>query len=246
MKVSVTRMISAAAIAASVTLLFPGCFLGPKDKDTSLSSAQFAADEVSNMGVDAGNLVNGAGLNKSAAVQTETTYVDRHVTPYRWDAASESYVRAATFSTSRGYDRTRVDTVAFTDESGNKLQHPTLATVKSIHHYRHVTHSRGGEEANVVFDMTFVVNKGTDTTLVKNGTISGTYGDETIASGTVSNVTRYYKNGYWQFPESGNISATFPRHSIDIQYLGNGQATATIHNLVRDKVTITNIQVDQR
>jgi hypothetical protein len=243
----VSRKVMCAVVVAGMALMLPGCGLNsPTEADHSQAAAQLASDEVSNMGVDAGNVMSGVGLGKMVAGTADTSYIDWHVTPYRLDTASVCYVRTATFSTSAGYERTRIDTITFFDANGNKLAHPTIATVSTIHHVRHVEHSNGGEVMNVVFDMTSVLTKGTDTTMVKNGTMTGTYAGDAVSSGSMVNVTRKYTNGHWQFPESGTVSATFPRFTFSIVYLGAGQATATLTNTVKNKTTIVNIQVDQR
>jgi hypothetical protein len=243
---SIRKTVLLTAVVSSAAFLLPGCILGPREADNSQAAAQFASNEVANMGVDAANAMGGVGLTKEAAAEAETTYVNWQLHPYAWDATSQSFVRSATFSTSNGYQRTRIDTMTFADAAGLSLQHPTLATVKTIHHVRHVTHVRGGDEVNVVFDMNSVVNKGADTTLVKNGTMKGTYAGEEMASGTVTDVTRMRTNGKWQFPSSGTVSATFPKFTYELVYLGGGAARATLTNTVKDKVTITDIQVDER
>lgn len=232
--------------ALSMAAFLPGCFFNPTTRDNNLATAQFTSDESSNMSADVGTIMAPASLSKTDA-SLDTTYINWKFHPYAYDAASMSWIRNAMFTISSGYSRTRIDTVTFYDASNQKIAAPTLATVDHISHIRHVTQTRGGDEANVVFTMNSVLTKtASDTTLVKNGNAIGTYDTETFATGTITNVTRHLVNHLWQFPESGTVSATFPNKTFTVEYLGAGTAQATLTNLKTDKVTVVNIAVDQR
>jgi hypothetical protein len=235
------------ALIASMGGLFSGCILGPSNA-VSDEFARMASQEVANMSANSsGILTSGAqALSKQAATEADTVYYDWVVHPYSWDAAIQGYIRTATVTGSDGYERVRIDTLIFKDVSGAKLQYPTLATCKTIDHIRNVTHTKGGSELDIRVVMNSVISLTPDTTHVKNGTITGTYDGEKVGTGTITNVTRAYTNGKWQFPRSGNVSADFPRRSYNVDFTGNGNAKLTITNKVNDKTTIITIQVDER
>jgi hypothetical protein len=231
--------------AAGIAGLFSGCGLGP-NSSVSDEFARISSQEVANMGDNSSTMI-GSPLSK-IAVAGDTTYYDWSVHPYTWDAAIGSYVRSATFSNlTDGYDRTRVDTLTFHDANNNHLQHPTLATVKSIDHIRNVTRTKGGNELNIRVVMNSVISLTPDTTHVKNGTITGTFnGEKVVGTGVIKDVTRQRTNGYWQFPRSGAIACEFPRRSYDVEFLGSGNARLTVTNKTTDKTSVITYHVDER
>jgi hypothetical protein len=235
------------ALIAGMAGLFSGCIFGPS---TAISDefARMASQEVANMSENSSGIMTSSAqeLNKLAAAEADTVYYDWKVHPYSWDATIQGYIRTATVTGSDGYERVRVDTVIFKDVSGTKIQHPTLATCKTIDHIRNMTHTKGGSELNIRVVMNSVISLTPDTTHVKNGTITGTYDGEQVGTGTITNVTRAYTNGAWQFPRSGNVTVDFPRRSYNVDFSGNGRAKLTITNKVSDKTTIITIQVDER
>jgi hypothetical protein len=105
---------------------------------------------------------------------------------------------------------------------------------------------KGTNEADVHFEMNTVMTYGADTFMTKNGTLSGTYNGDAVATGSVTNVIRYRTNGAWQFPASGSILVDFPKWKYEVTFTGNGNATADITNKAKDKVTEVNIHVDER
>ena len=232
------------SVISGIAAFFAGC----AREDISDEFARISAQEVSNMDANSSTMIGALGpLPKMAAAVGDTVYYDWKISPYAWDAVSSSYIRKATFSNlSDGYERERIDTVTFFDVSLNKLQYPTFATVKTIHHVRHVKRDKGGNELDVTVDITSAINLSPDTTHVKNGTITGTYDGEQAVTGTITNVTRQYTGGHWQFPRSGNIMADFPRRSYEVEFTGNGNATLTITNKSTDKTRVLAIHVDQK
>ncbi len=229
--------------------LFTGCILGPSDS-VSDEFARISAQEVSNMDNNSSTMVGSAGahsLGKRAEASADTVYYDWTVYPYSWDSTVSGYIRTATVTVSDGYARLRVDTLIFRDASGAGLRNPTFATCTSIDHTRNVKRTKGGNELDirVVMHSTLTVAPG-DTTHVKNGTISGTYDGDQVATGTITGVTRSYSGGHWQFPGSGTVSADFPRRTYLVQFLGNDSAKLTITNKSTNKTTIVMYQVDQQ
>ena len=118
------------------------------------------------------------------------------------------------------------------------------ATVATIEHVRLITHAKGGNQANIrIVTTALFTNDGSSRVGVWNGTMSGTYNNEQMATGTISDVTRKTTSGRWGFPESGRVDADFPNWKYEITYQGGGTATAYVTNKNRDKVTEVNISV---
>jgi hypothetical protein len=235
-------------VVAGIAVFFFGC----AKEDISDEFARISAQEVSNMDANASTMLTApGGIAKLAAAAGDTVYYDWNVVPFHWDSASGDYFlwRQATFTNlSDGYERVRTDTVTFYDHTGNTLRHPTLATVDSIRHVRHVKRDRGGNELEITCDMHSTISLSPDTIHVKNGTITGTYdGDRIRSHGTVTNVTRQFTGGgYWQFPRSGAISVEFPRRSYEVEFTGNGNATLTATNNATGKSRVVTIHVEER
>ena len=228
--------------------LMPGCAKqsSSASTDNGNSSAQLASDEVSNMGVDEGTVMsNASSLGKTVAA-ADTTYINWTVDPYHWDTLSQSFVRTASFTTAKGYVRTRTDTITFRDSSGNALRFPSMAGLATIHHVRHVIQSKGDITATLDINVIDSLKKGADTTFVKNGTMTGACDSQVLKTGVISNVTRLYANGFWQFPYQGTIATDLPRYDFTVQFTGNNQATVTITNLVTGKTRVVNLTVDDR
>jgi hypothetical protein len=238
--------ISVSAVSG-IAAFFAGCSRG---EDLNDDFARAASQEVSNMDANSSGMIL-TGLQKVAAAAADSITYDLVIHPYTWDTvgADTFLVRTATLTCSDGYERTRVDTVTFYD-NGNTTRHPTLSTVDSIHHVRHVTRNKGGNELSVTVDMHSTVSaldQNGAYTHVKNGTITGTYDGEQAVTGTIVNVTRnYYPLTRWQlFPQSGAITADFPRRLYEVDFLGAGFARLTITNKVTDKVRIITINIEQ-
>jgi hypothetical protein len=241
-KTTFFKAIAGSTIAFSA--LFTGCLNGPSEK-ISDEFARISSQEVANMGDNSSTMI-GSPLSKNAVVAGDTTYYDWKIHPYTWDASIGGYIRTATFSCSDGYDRVRIDTLVFKDAGGNGLQYPTLATVKNISHVRNVTRTKAAGQLNIRVSMNSVISLSPDTTHVKNGTITGTFDGDQIATGTITDVTRQRTNGYWQFPRSGSVKTDFPRRTYEVEFMGGGDAKLTITNKVTDKTTVLTYHVDER
>ena len=216
--------------------LAPGCSTQSSQSDNANSSAQLAADEVSNMSADEGTVMSNASAGVSKAIATVDTVVDSiswSVVPYHFNGTS--WVRYAVLTTSRGYVRTRADTITFYDASGNIVDTPTMATLYTLRHDRQVNQTKGDITAALSISVFDTLKKSVDTTFVKNGAISGACDGQTLKSGIISNVTRRYSNGYWQFPSSGSIAVIMPRYTFTIVFTGNNTATVNVDNLVTGK-----------
>ncbi len=238
------------SVAAGMTFFFAGC---SKSDDISDEFARVSSQEVSNMDANSSGMMSTSGTAKLAAVSVaDTVTYDLTIHPFSWDTVGGDTfaVRTATLTCSDGFERVRVDTVTFYDGNGNTMRHPTVATVDSIHHVRHVTRDKGGNELNVTVDMHSTVSamdQSGDYTHVKNGTITGTFDGEQAVSGEITDVTRNYLNGHWQlFPQSGTITADFPHRDYEIDFLGGGEVKLTITNNSTDKTKVETITVNQQ
>jgi hypothetical protein len=232
-------------MAAGGILLFSvGC---ARNAVISDEFARIAAQEVANMDANSSGLMQASVLPKLAAAADSITY-DLVIHPYAWDAPTASYIRLAVLTCSDGYERTRIDTVTFYGDAG-ALEHPTLAAVDSIRHVRCVTRTRGGSELNIIVDMHSVVTAtASGYTHVKYGTVVGTFDGEQVASGTIENVTRTYSTatGWRLWPESGSITADFPRRLFEVNFLGLGLVRLTVTNKATDRTRTVTISVDQQ
>jgi len=240
------QLLKAAIIGSTFGLavaLMPGCSKQSSQSDNANSSAQLAADEVSNMSADEATVMNkNAGAGKVvatlASVDSSIDSISWSVNPYHFNGTS--WVRLAVLTTSFGYMRTRADTITFYDTSGNILEIPTMATLYTLRHDRQVNQTKGIITAALSISVFDTLKKSADTTFVKNGAITGTCDGQTLKTGIISNVTRLYSNGYWQFPSSGSIAVDMPRYDFTITFTGtnasgNYTATVNVDNLVTGK-----------
>jgi len=232
---------------AGIVAFFAGCSRGENLSD---DFPRVVSQEVSNMDANSSGKIAQVGTPKLAAAAADSITYDWTIHPYAWDTACSSYVRIATVSCSDGYERVRVDTLTFFDASGGRLESPTLATVDSIHHVRHVTRDKGGNQLDITVDMHSTVralDQYGGYTHVKNGTITGTYNGEQAITGLITNVTRnYHPLTHWQlFPESGTITADFPRRLYEVEFLGAGTAKLTVTNHETGKTRVVTINVEQ-
>ncbi|MBN2188806.1 MAG: hypothetical protein JW699_05080 [Chitinispirillaceae bacterium] len=240
---SVSRFISF-PVAAGVLLVTAGC---AGDPQISEEFARIASQEIANMDANSSGMIPPAGTPKLAAVTDSITY-DLVIHPYSWDAASASYVRLAVLTCSDGYERTRIDTITFYGNAG-PIQNPTFAAVDSIRHVRRVTRTRGGSELNIIVDMhAMLASTASGYTHVKNGSMTGTFDGEQVATGTIVNVTRTYSTatGWQLWPESGSITADFPRRLFEIDFLGEGFVKLSITNKATDRTRTLTVAVDQQ
>ncbi|MBN1129822.1 MAG: hypothetical protein JXA71_12585 [Chitinispirillaceae bacterium] len=242
---SIPSRLAAIGVVSVTAALLSGCLIGPRD-DISDEFARISSQEVSNMSANSSTMMQGSAAAKSAALYGDTIYYDWNIIPYAWDEPSGSYIRTATVTCSDGFERVRVDSVIFRNAAGMALRNPTILTVAAISHVRTVLRTKRGNEMNIRIAMQSTVTTSPEITHVKNGTISGTYNNEAIATGAINAVTRVFSNGRWQFPRSGTITADFPRRSYEAAFLGNGDAELTITNKATDKTRVIRVHVEER
>ncbi len=246
------KLLKAALIGSTLSIamvLMPGCTKTTTSSDNGNSSGQLAADEVSNMGADEAAVVSNqgsVGKTVAAVASAESVFIDSisyTVHPYQYIAPN--WVRTATLTTSAGYVRTRVDTITFYNAAGVAVEYPRLDSFTTLHHVRNVTQSKGGILATLTIDVTDSLKRGSDTTFVKNGTITGTCDGQTLKTGLISNVTRVLSNGVWQFPSAGTISVDMPRYDFTVTFTGNYSATLYVDNLVTGKTRTVYLTVSE-
>jgi hypothetical protein len=230
-----------AAIAAA--LFLAGCFQQPSEFETGF--ANFISEEVSDAGAVSAEIIGKGPLAKQLATAADTIKSQLSIQPFRYDEAAGGWVREGVFTTSGGYERTRKDTICLKDGSGATVMDPSFGNFVQIVHIRRVFHSKGGDQADIRIYKTTDITTGDEIVAVSNGTLSGTFNGEEVASGSINAVTRKYENGRWRFPESGSILADFPRYKYEVQYLGDGQASAYITNKRRDRVHQIDIKIQQ-
>jgi hypothetical protein len=238
------------AFAISAVAVIAAFLAGCAQENISDEFALIASEEVSNMDANSSGMVTQGATAKLQAAALDTVTYDLTIHPFSWDSTNDCYVRTATLVCSDGFERVRVDTLTFYGAAG-RLRYPTLATVDSIHHVRHVTRDKGGNELDITVDMHSTLSpisgQTGNYTHVKNGTITGTFDGEQAATGTITNVTRDYVSGQWDwFPRSGSITADFPHRTYVVDFIGVGEVRLTITNLSTDKTRVITISVDQQ
>ncbi|MFH1761047.1 MAG: hypothetical protein ABIA63_08090 [bacterium] len=232
-------------VGITAVLIYVGCGNRSLDADFAGSDGNsgFIASEVNDMGNAALDQLS-AGLGKVLSADQDTYYVDVEINP--WHKIEPGiWAREANANFPQG-QRNRKDTVYFYNSAGELAEKPTLATVDSVVHNRSVIRARNGNEVEISLHMEIVINKNTgDTTSVKNGSIKGFYNNIQFRSSIIKDVTRKREQGKWnKFPESGSISIDRPLRSIEIEFKGNGQATATVTRKRDSRAVVVNIDVN--
>lgn len=220
-----------------------GCMNATESTDATELDGQsaFISSEVDQMGQSLGGLPD-AALGKSGAIAADTITGELIIERYAFHDDCQCLVRTAEYSGSRGFERTRVDSVTLLDSAGGVLHFWERSKIAKIIHKRHVTRNKGSHDIDVHFntEATFKLDNGV-LVGVWNGTMTGTFDGEEFKSGTVSNVTREYKNGRFGFPIAGSVTVTRPLRIYSIEFLGSGDAKATITHRRTGKVTVITV-----
>lgn len=226
-----------------------GCKKNPATSNDNFSdgTAGYVSQEIADMGNSAEFGLSG-GQAKAvalAAVAADTIRYSLQVTRRSWayNATSGWWVREIEVTLNDGRKITKIDSIQFRDSNANSIQHPTWAAITGWVHYRHVERVGLLATHNMDFSMTVTLSKGTDTTAIWNGNITGKLNGEQLSSTTVSDVVRQRAPGYWIFPSSGNITMDRPLRTIVIDFTGNGNATATITRKSDNRTKIITINV---
>jgi hypothetical protein len=212
---------------ALLALVLCGCSKNDDDFNYSDGTAGFVASEIASMNSSTMSAMDAALFRTSAIDDT----IEIIVTPWHLDVASQTFIREATQTYSTG-QRHRVDTLYVYDNDSTLITSGlSIATVKYLHHARHVTMTNGENSAIVDLSMDVVIHKETaDTFAVRNGRIDGSYnGDEFTSTRTVTNVSWRYENGYWNlWPYAGTIDIDRPLRTINISFDGDYTCTITV------------------
>jgi hypothetical protein len=232
--------VAGGVVACAVVLGLSGC-RADDDSNYDGDVLSLASAEVADMGTLEGDIMAGNLPQKALAGQAETTQVNLVVNRFAYVPETGSYVREAVLTTSEGYQRTRLDTVTFRDESGATQQVPSVLTTRSIEHTRRAFHTWTGGSADVRFNATTSFVTGAQTTMIRNGTLSGSVNGIEVATGKIDSVTSTYLFGFWQFPQSGSVWLEFPVWSYDITFTGGGGARATVTNKDTERTWVVTV-----
>ncbi len=245
-KVKINQALKSLAIIGIGSFLLSGCLTSKEESSYSSDGASaYMTNEIDQMGQSYGQIPEaGSGI---AAAKTSASEINIPVNvsitgelvidPYAYNADCTCFIRKANYTGTKGFERERVDSVVLFDTEGNTMNHWDKLAIGKIVHKRNVTHSKDAK----VFDMRmdFTVDIKTDAGIKKgvwNGTMSGTLNGEPFKSGTITNITRTFENGKFQFPEAGSIEIERPVFQIRIEFLGDSKATVTITNKLNKRV----------
>jgi hypothetical protein len=234
---------------ALMTNSMVGCInsVAKEDTDTSMDGqSAFISSEMDQMGSSLQGLP-GAMVGKVGTSQADTITTELILERYAFHEDCGCMVRTAEFTGSVGFERTRIDSVTLLDSAGEVLQTWDRSRIAKINHKRHVIRSKGPHAIDVHFitEATFKMDASV-LVGVWNGTMTGTFDGEDFKSGTITQVTREYKNHGFGFPVSGTVTVTRPKRTYTIEFLGEGDAKATITNLRTGKVTVITIDRDYK
>ncbi len=240
-----TLSLQTLALGGAAALLFSGCIT--KNEDAAYGSdgtSAYMASEVDQMGQVYDQISpDGAAAKTSAFGLTITG--ELVVEPFAYHDDCACFVRHATYTGIRGYERDRVDSVTLIDSAGATMNVFKRAQVAKIIHKRNVVKTKGAKEADIRFDITVDIK--TDAGVKKgvwNGTMTGTFDGQPFKSGSMDKVTRTWANGRFGFPESGTITLDRPVLNFLAEFLGDGRMKVTITNKVNKKIHVIWVDKD--
>jgi len=228
------RFMAVAILSAATTLLLFGCSpTANKDKlsDGTAGDISMAMTQMSNEGntglakMTAGDAVLADTISYTGLVVLQ---------PWTYDATSKWWSCSFTDSLADGRSFTFIDSLKFTDAASQaKTTMPGWYTSDGWTHIRYLSrHGLLGNTFNSRFEMAVVVTKGTDTTAIWNGTVTGTWNGLALRTTTVTNVERKFARSgnvhWWKFPSSGTIYIDNLLRTWTVTYTGNGGATAVV------------------
>jgi hypothetical protein len=222
---------------AAFSLSLIGCVTDPAESLASLDEdgqAAYLKQEVESLG----EAYEGSAAGKSAAFNL-TIEGELVIHPLGFREECECLVREAEFTGSRGYERTRLDSIYFVDSDGNFLTAFDRDAVVRVIHKRHVIHTKNGKQADLYLNTEMEwKNDGGDRYGVWNGTMTGEFNGQTFKSGTITDVRRPFADGRFGFAEAGMISVERPLRLYDLEFLGEGKAKVTITQKVTGVVRV--------
>jgi hypothetical protein len=245
-------------IPASIAVIFlGGCnIFGPRSGwlEAIDGAAGTMSSELGSMGAAVEDGLSGSsGLAKTAVAVVDTKYVDIVIQKWTYDSVNGYWTRSSTATYDNNVVRVRADTVWLYSDA-TRLHLTRRWSVDSVAAYTHhrSTYFQGAVNTfNVVFTMNVAINKpaNADTQFVYNGQSVGTMNGEPNRTTTISNVVRawHWNNGlrpHLSFPDAGTVNIDRLRWTVDIEFTGNGSATATATRKSDGKSTtfIINVQ----
>jgi hypothetical protein len=233
------------ALAAAAALALTGCITSGNDSATASDNdgqAAYVTSEVDQMGQVYGQLGDAAA---KASALGGTITGELVIEPFRYHDSCGCFVRHATFTGMKGFERDRLDSVRLYDSAGTIMDKWRPAQIAKIAHSRNVKKSGNGKEADIRFDIT--VDMKNDAGIRKgawNGTMTGSYDGSEFKSGTMTNVVRVWDDGHFGFPEAGIIEIDRPVFRFLAEFLGDSKAKVTIKNKVTGKIRILFVDAD--
>jgi hypothetical protein len=233
------------ALAGAAALLLSACVTQNEEATQASDGASaYTASEVDQMG-QVYDQMGGEGVAAKTTAMGLTITGELVVVPFAYHEDCTCFVRHATFSGIRGYERERVDSVILLDSANAPMTAFKKAQVAKIIHKRNVTKSKGAKEADIRFDITVDIK--TDAGVRKgvwNGSMTGSFNGQDFKSGSLVNVVRIWENGRFHFPESGIINLDRPVFTMKAEFLGDGKMKVTLTNKVSHKIHLLWVDKD--
>ena len=253
-KISPLKLIAFTGMTAFSLLSLSGC-LTSKDSASFNSDGQsaFLASEMDQMGQVANGLPNTLALAKTGSNEPEDSIKDElKIRSLTYDSSCKCFVREADFTGCKGFERDREDSIWIIGAAGDTMSHFDVTAISAVIHRRHITRSGAHPEArnlDIEIDTRMEVKHDGDTIVgVWNGSIEGTFNKDNVEgqfkSGTITDVTRKFLSGKFQFPESGTVEVDRPAFHFLVEFLGDDKATVTITNKVNQKVHVISVDKD--
>lgn len=229
----------ALAFAGLAAVALTGC-LADADQEGIRSDGQssFLTSEVDHMG-EVLNTGSSEAAPTLGGIDTGSIVGELVIDPLKYQADCQCFVRRAKFTGQNGFERIRLDSIWLLDDTGAKLDKFNLAAVAKVIHKRHVMKSRDANDVDVHIDTEMELKTlNGDKVGVWNGTMTGTYNGDAFKSGTITNVTREFKDGRFHFPQSGSIEVVRPVFKFLVEFQGDGRAKVTITNQKTGRIRI--------
>jgi hypothetical protein len=244
-RISLSPALRSLALAGAAALSLSACMTADEKASAAADSdgqAAYVTSEVDQMGQVYDQI--GDALAKSSAAGLTITG-ELVIEPFAYHEDCQCFVRHATYTGMKGYERDRLDSVKLYDSAGALMDKWHPAQIARIVHSRNVTKAKNGREADIRFDITVDIK--TENGVKKgvwNGTMTGSYNGNEFKSGSMESVVRVWENGRFHFPEAGDIEIDRPVFHFLIEFLGDGKAKVTITNKLTQKIRVLYVDSD--
>jgi predicted dienelactone hydrolase len=229
-----------AGVIGTASLFLAGCFNKSDDLDyvpyKSDGQSAYITSELDQMGQIYNGSASSLGKTAANAFSGNDEVV---IEPYTFQKACSCFVSMATLTGLDESIRVRVDSVHLFDTEGiaQTLYRPTL--ISKIVHIHEVNKSHGGIDSRLRFDITVEIKREAGLiTGVWNGNISGTYNNQILKNGSMTDIIRPWVNGRFAFPTSGLIDMENPKLIYHGEFLEDETAQFTITTKANQKTVI--------